>query len=382
MNPSRQVLSATGEVCDAREQLSRIWRTLLGVESIGLQDNYFDLGGDSSLAVEMFTQIEKTFGVRLPLATLYEASTIEELAKVLQGEAASSGWSPLVAIQPAGSRPPLFCFHGAGGNVLIYRKLSQYLGVDQPLYGLQSHGMDGASLPLTTIEEMSALYVEHIRRVQPFGPYLLGGYCMGGTVAYDVAQRLEGLGEKVILLALFDTMNWKKVSLTFRNKSFYTIQKLAFHAASVLELDGVNRRRFLREKVDVFRRRIPVWLGMLTEKYSWRKSPGAASDSLALGRVWQTNDRACWNYEAKPYPGSLVDFRPSAQYRVFDGPELKWDRLAQGGSKAVILPVYPAGMLVEPFVERLAASLRNEIDRAIESSQSPRWHEESARARL
>ena len=379
MAPSRRVLSANGGDGDTPHRLSSIWRSLLGVESIRISDNYFDLGGDSSLAVEMFAQIEKNFGVRLPLATLYEAATIEELAKILDGTGHCSGWSPLVAVQPSGSLPPLFCFHGAGGNVLMYRQLSRYLGTDQPLYGLQSLGMDGTSPPLTTIEEMSALYAAHIRRVQPRGPYLLGGYCMGGTLAYEVAQRLEALGEKVALLALFDTMNWREVPLTFWNKILYNIQKIAFHAASVLELDSVNRRRFLREKVDVLQRRIPVWLGLMAVNCGWRKSRGTASDSLALGQVWQTNDRACWNYVAKPYPGTIVDFRPSRQYRVFNKPGLKWDQLAQGGERAVILPVYPAGMLVEPFVERLAAALRAEIDRATASSRFAQPHKEGAR---
>src|ERR1035441_10075058 len=105
----------------------------------------------------MFAQIEKEFNVRLPLATLYEAPAIEDLARILNRDAAPSRWSSLVAIQPSGSRPPFFCFHGEGGNVLIYRKLSQYLGSDQPFYGLQSQGLDGNSPLLKTIEQMAAL---------------------------------------------------------------------------------------------------------------------------------------------------------------------------------------------------------------------------------
>src|SRR2546421_5044882 len=154
-------------------QLARIWEELLGVPSIGFDENYFDLGGDSSLAVQMFAQIEKVFKVKLPLATLYEAPTIAQLAEILRGETAGSGWSPLVAIQPSGSRQPFFCFHGAGGNVLIYRGLAKYLGPDQPFYGLQSQGLDGTRAPLTKIEDMAALYVKEIRKAQPHGPYFL-----------------------------------------------------------------------------------------------------------------------------------------------------------------------------------------------------------------
>src|SRR5262245_39652927 len=181
-----------------------IWQQILGLESIEPGSNYFDLGGDSSLAVQMFARIEEVFGVKLPLATLYDAPTVEELAGILRGETESSGWSPLVSIQPKGTRPPFFCFHGAGGTVLTYRELSQHLGDDQPFFGLQSPGLDGSCAPLTSIKEMAALYVKEIRRKQPHGPYFLGGYCMGGTVAYETAQQIQAQGERVALLAMFD----------------------------------------------------------------------------------------------------------------------------------------------------------------------------------
>src|SRR5438876_460508 len=124
---------------DTTAQLTRIWQELLGVEPIGIDQNYFDLGGDSILAVQLFAHIQKVFQIKLPVATLFEAPTIEELARILRRETApASGWSPLVAIQPAGSRPPFFCVHGAGGNVLLYRDLFRHLGSDQPFYCFQS----------------------------------------------------------------------------------------------------------------------------------------------------------------------------------------------------------------------------------------------------
>ena len=160
-----------------RSSLSAFGRSSSASSRSASDQNYFDLGGDSVLAVQLFAQIEKVFNVKLPLATLFEAPTIEELARILRSEVSTSGWSPLVAIQPSGSRPPFFCIHGAGGNVLIYRELSQNLGSDQPFYGLQSQGLDGSCPPLTRIEDMAALYVKAIRRQQPHGPYFVGGYC-------------------------------------------------------------------------------------------------------------------------------------------------------------------------------------------------------------
>jgi phthiocerol/phenolphthiocerol synthesis type-I polyketide synthase E len=359
--PPSQVVPADD---DTAKRLSRIWREQLGIEAVGLDQNFFDLGGDSSVAVRMFSEIEQVFGVKLPLAILYEAPTIEELARILRGEVSASGWSPLVAIQPLGSRPPFFCMHGAGGAVLIYRDLSRRLGLDQPFYGLQSQGLDGSCPPLETVEEMAALYVKEIRKNQPQGPYFLGGYCGGGTIAYEVAQQLQAAGEPVALLALFDTMNWSKIPITLWSKGTYTCQRLLFHAASFLSLDFADQSKFLREKLAILRSRIPVWQGMLLANFS--KDPNsAASTSIALGRIWQANDQACWQYAPKPYRGAVTDFRPSKQYRIFSKPDLKWDRLADGGQEVIVLPVNPASMLVEPFVEHLALALQRSIDAAM-----------------
>ena len=352
---------------DTSQRLTEIWQRLLGVDSIGPAQNYFDLGGDSSLAVHLFAEIEKVFKVKLPLATLFEAQTVGQLSEVIrrQAPASVSGWSPLVTIQPAGSRPPFFCIHGAGGVVLIYRDLALNLGPDQPFYGLQAQGLDGGCPPLTRIEDMAAQYVKEIHRVQPHGPYFLGGYCAGGTIAYEVAQQLQAEGEQVGLLALFDTSNWSKITLpSVWAKAYHSVQRLVFHAANILSLDFQGMRRFFLEKAQQFRNRIPVWRGMLLARFS--KDPGkAGSKSRVLGQIWQANDRACLNYVPKPYPSRVTDFRPKKQYRMFDLPGVKWDQLAQGGQDVIVLPVYPAGMLIEPFVKHLATALRKSMDDAI-----------------
>jgi phthiocerol/phenolphthiocerol synthesis type-I polyketide synthase E len=254
--------------------------------------------------------------------------------------------------------------HGAGGNVLLYRDLSLHLGADQPFYGLQSIGTDGSRPPLTRIEEMAALYVAEIRKVQPTGPYFLGGYCGGGTIAFEVAQQLVACGETVALLALFDTMNWSKIPLTMRSRGTYHFQRLSFHARSFLRLNFSEKARFFREKTATLRSRIPIWRGMLLAKFG-RKSAGPTSGALALASVWLANDLACWNYHPRPFSGKITDFRPEQQYRLFDRPGLKWEEFARGGHEVVLLPVYPAGMLVEPFVKHLSAALTKAMDSAI-----------------
>jgi phthiocerol/phenolphthiocerol synthesis type-I polyketide synthase E len=359
----------------ATEQLAHIWQELLGIESIGLDENYFDLGGDSILAVQLFAQIQRVFKVKLSLATLFEAPTIQELAQILRHETPTSGWSPLVPIQPRGSRPPFFCMHGAGGNVLIYRDLSQHLGPDQPFYGLQARGLDGTSQPLTTIEDMAALYVREIQRLRSHGPYFLGGYCGGGTIAFEVAQQLLAKGEHVALLALFDTLNWYKIPpLSTWRWTYYYIERIVFHAANFLRLDSEGRKEFLREKLKALRNRIPVWRGMLLATLS-SGPDDTKSESRQFGKIWQTNDRACMHYVPKPFPGAVTDFRPLRQYRSLNVPGTKWDGLALVGEEIVVLPVYPAGMLVKPFVRHLAVGLARSIDNALsglESMKQPR----------
>ena len=368
-SPAHEIISPRTSL---EVELARIWEQILGIKIASVRDNFFDLGGHSLLAAQMFAQIEKVFKVRLPLATLYEAPVIEDLALFLQGDLVSSGWSSLVPIQPSGSRPPFFCFHGAGGNVLIYRKLSQYLGTDQPFYGLQAQGLDGSSPLLRTIEDMAALYLKEIRRVQPHGPYLLGGYCLGGSIAYEAAQQLHVAGEEVALLALFDTTNWHKVPLTIWHKSSLACQKLLFHLAALLDLDFQGKRKFLRAKLIDIQNRLPIWRGKVRTRVNPRRSI-AVTPSMVPAEIWTTNHNASFRYVPKLYPGAITDFRPARQYRVLNKPGLKWDHLAKGGQHVVCIPGYPGVMLVEPYVKDLASALAQSIDAAV-------CHNESSRA--
>jgi phthiocerol/phenolphthiocerol synthesis type-I polyketide synthase E len=291
------------------------------------------------------------------LASLLEEEGVPQPPRVLS-------FSSLTPLNTNGSRPPLFCMHGAGGTVMMYRDLSRHLGDNQPFYGLQAQGLDGSCLPLTTIAEMAAIYVKEILRVQPHGPYFIAGYCMGGTIAFEVAQQLREAGEAVALLALFDTMNWHKIPLTLWAKSSHATQRLFFHAASFLSLDSRGKATFLKEKFAILKNRIPAWRGMLFSRFG-RRRPNAVSESLVFGQNWRANDRASWAYLPKPYPGVITDIRPAKQYRIFSKPDLKWDRLSEG-QDVVVLPVYPGTMLVEPFVAQLAGALQRAMDAAIQ----------------
>jgi thioesterase domain-containing protein/acyl carrier protein len=186
------------------KMLATIWADVLKLEPVGVNDNFFELGGDSLIAVGLFAEIENRFGIRLPLATLFEAPTISQLATILERDRPPS-WSSLVPIQPHGRKPPLFCIHACGAHVFIYLPLVAHLDGDQPVYGLQAQGIDGTQQPYTHIEEMAAHYIKEIRELEPHGPYYLAGDTLGGLIAFEIAQQLTSQDKEVALLAMFDT---------------------------------------------------------------------------------------------------------------------------------------------------------------------------------
>ncbi len=180
-------------------QLLTLWEEVLGLSPIGVQDDFHELGGHSLTAVRLTTRVEKAFGVRLPVSSVLEAATVERLASLLRrGQA--PGRRPLVPLQTRGQGRPLFLVHPVGGNVFCYRDLARSLGSDRPVYGLQAVP-DGAP---ASLESLASFYLEAVREVQPEGPYLLGGWSLGGTIAYEMARQLEGAGEDVALLAMID----------------------------------------------------------------------------------------------------------------------------------------------------------------------------------
>lgn len=186
--------------------LLAIWQEVTGVRDIGVNDDFFDLGGHSLLAVELFAAIERSTGARLPLATIFEAPTVARLAELMRSDGWDARTGSLVPLSTSGSRPPFFAITAGDGNVVGFGPLARRLAPDQPFYALQPFGLDSAAPLHRTIEAMARHYVRQIRRVQPRGPYLLGGRCFGSLVAYEVAVRLESLGETVALLASIDSV--------------------------------------------------------------------------------------------------------------------------------------------------------------------------------
>jgi amino acid adenylation domain-containing protein/non-ribosomal peptide synthase protein (TIGR01720 family) len=186
-------------------QLAQIWANVLEVRPIGISDNFFELGGHSLLAVKLMNHIQQTFDLHLPIATLFQGATIAELASVIRIRHHDTTWPTLIPIQPQGSRSPLFCLPGGGGNVLYLHSLAAHLDKDQPCYGLQPPGLDGKTTTPNTIEVLAAHHLKELQGLQPQGPYYLVGHCFGGKVAFELARQLEQSGETVALLTILDS---------------------------------------------------------------------------------------------------------------------------------------------------------------------------------
>ena len=347
-------------------QLTQLWERVLGVRPIGRNDDFFDLGGHSFLAVRLFAGIEKLTGKRLPLATVFHASTIAALAEILRHEGWTPNWSSLVPIQPGGSQAPLFLVHGAEGNVLLYRQLARYLGPDQPVYGFQSQGLSGEqSAFLTRIEEMATRYVEELVTLRPDGPYYLGGYCLGGVLAYEMAQQLRAMGREVGLVLLLETYNLNTVSSSQLRgrKPVHTLQKVWFHAANLRLAEGHDRWKFLREKCEVAVARLEVQGRALYQGLSASSADGTRHRYPHL-LVKRINDEAVLQYVPRPYAGRVALIRPKANFRGFDDPTFGWGGLVGSGLSTHEVPIYPRGMLVEPFVQTLAEQVRSALAQA------------------
>jgi thioesterase domain-containing protein len=199
---SAQYEAPEGEV---EETLAQIWREVLGVERISRHDNFFDLGGHSLLTVQLVARVLSVFGVQIPIMSLFKEPTLKRLAEVLQEQARSQSWNPIVPIKPTGTKPALFLVHPAGdGSVFCYAELADQFPPEQPLYGIQAAGLYGNDGPVDNLEVMASRYVAAIRAAQEHGPYLLGGWSAGGNIAFEMARQLTQSGETVAFLGLID----------------------------------------------------------------------------------------------------------------------------------------------------------------------------------
>jgi phthiocerol/phenolphthiocerol synthesis type-I polyketide synthase E len=352
---------------DAERRLADIWKELLSLPTIEPTDDYFELGGSSLFAVRMFDQIEKAFNVRLPLATLYEAPTVRELAGKLSAPREAGPWSSLVEINKGGpEKPPFFLIHSEGGNVLEYWPLSKYFPSDQPLYALQAKGLDGNEIIDQTVEEMAADFLSEIRKIQAKGPYYLGGYCLGGLVAYEISQQLLKQGEKTGFLAMISTRTPAYIAQSHSYVGFprrfvaRLVERLTMETRNLLVLEKGQKWNYVKERVMRLNNILQANSeGLLDRLFS----------KLGIGGKWHSRDyilyrsvmnqrNAFYDNEPAPYPNSIVLFRVLNNPSFFiDDKTLGWSKLVRGDISVYEVDAFHKNVMKEPNIKTVGEIL-------------------------
>jgi amino acid adenylation domain-containing protein len=261
---------------EMERMVAEVWKEVLDLEEVDPDDDFFELGGHSLIAVEMMAELEKKTGKRLPMASLFEASTVATLSALLQ-ENRNAAPRSLVPIKPHGSKPPLYIVHGVGLTVMVFHSLARNMDDDQPVYGLQAWGFEGNERPLSTVEEIAARYVLEILEHNPEGPYFLAGYSLGGTIAFEMAKQLRARKKEIKLLAMLDSYagdlqpdagRWARLAHQLRRQP----AKVGFTLASLIRTPS---RAFAYQKLSVKMR-----LRGLLQRLGWSKPTPPAGTSI------------------------------------------------------------------------------------------------------
>lgn len=334
----RSVIRASAECAAPTDkvelQLVRMWEEILRRRPIGIRDNFFELGGHSLAAVRLMRRIEQQFGRKLPLVTLFHAPTVEQLSAILREDPLPANTSLVVPIQPHGHRPPFFCVHGMGGAVLRFQELARHMAPDQPFYGIQPQGIDGGMPFLGSVEQMASCYVSEMRKLQPEGPYFIGGYSFGGLVAFEMARQLQAAGQEVAFLGLVDTYPGKAKSNAVLLRTLLALplrQQMAYAARKI-----TRYRRGLRRRFDALFLPKPL---------------------KAVRKILAAAELA---YQPQPYFGTATWLRASKKaLRGLDNPQDDWSRWVTGGVEIHEIDGDHGSIMKEPMVSILAKKLRS-----------------------
>ncbi|MFY9744254.1 MAG: amino acid adenylation domain-containing protein, partial [Candidatus Sulfotelmatobacter sp.] len=331
-------------------RLLTIWKEILETESDDVTANFFELGGHSLLAAKLLYRIEQEFQQSLSLAFVFQAPTIELMADWLRSPDHSLAARAIIAIQPKGSRPPLFVVRGGPRFRLLARKL----GLDQPLLGLDIPYSDAIKLPNPyRVEDIAAFLVRAMREVQPQGPYHLAGLCVNAVIAYEVARQLQMEGEQVALLAMFDGHNHAYYKDPLRDGRY--TGRIKYHLANLLQLDLRQSSAYISDRFEEARRKL--------ERTMWRLSGDHGSGQNGKLRNTDTVVHPAFHrYGPTSYPGNMVLFQssdwPSGEYFNF---EIGWKDLVRGGIVFHRIPGDHPSMFREPNVNLLAEKLRGHL---------------------
>jgi amino acid adenylation domain-containing protein len=334
---------------DAEERLAQIWTRILGRRDIGLRDNFFDLGGHSLLAVRLMAEIEREFGQRLPLISLFQDATIEYLAEILSKGADSISWPTLVEIQPGGPRPALFCISAPNVNALGYHFLARYLGSDRAIYGLQAQYPEDllGEHSQAVVDKVATEYLVALRKAQLKGPYQFVGMCRGAHIAFEMARRLVDEGEKVALLGVLDTWVMENTY-----NSFWYVEYYFRRWADVARLG-------LRPQWNLIKRKANDVINAISGAVSGSSGANPPKPTKnPLHDVYFPGP----DYAPRTYAGRISVFRARKQpFNRIRDEELGWGRLSTLGIDVHTVPGIHERLLREPSVQILARELRSRL---------------------
>jgi thioesterase domain-containing protein/acyl carrier protein len=354
-------------------RIARMICDVLGVETIKPEDEFLAFGGGSLAGIRLFARVRKEMGVDLALSALFQAPTLRQLAALVIEHGGSAGeetaneaqapaptatvtkmarkWSPLVRIA-AGKpgRRPLFCMHGAGGNVVNFKPIADRISEGTPFYGLQAQGVDGRNSFQESVEEMAQSYIAAIQTVDPIGPYRLAGYSGGGVVAYEMAQRIVQSGRKVEIVVMFDTL---EPAAARTPVSLLQKIKLLPQVSPDFALEWPQRR--LAEY---------LWRRRLRRAESGQSLDAAEPAEMIGARAWDSFVEAQTRYEAQPYDGDLLIFRATNATMPYlqAGPSLGWDKLVSGDIQIVEIEAWHESVFESPSIEVVASALNARLD--------------------
>ena len=341
------------------------WQEALGLEQIDLDDDFFDLGGHSLIGAELFSKVETAYGLNLGLSTLFEARTVRHLAAHIHEASQKTGTvegpsSTLVALQPQGSRPPVFWLPGGfGTTVLPFKQVSLLLGPDQPVYGFEAK-MPEPDQELESVPERAANFIKEMRSLQPEGPYSLIGFCSGGYFAYEMAQQLSAAGQEVALLAMVECYD-EHYPYTWIGKIRFHIERTAWRIRRVLGRGPMGIARWAAQRCKSFVQSISLRAAPAQARLAGKSVPGLPSEpDDVYAKVRRSVDR----YPLVKYRGKSVVFVAKDSYK-FCGlstsvdPRLVWYKLSEGGSEVRAVPGDHMDMLEAPMAYRFAEELKS-----------------------
>lgn len=317
------------------------WADLLNLETVGINENFFDLGGSSLLAVKLLTEIEEKTGMSLPISVLFDSPNVRMLADIVGKGEWKPRWKAMVAINDVsdGDNPPLFLVPPSATSAIHFAELAKHLETDYPVYSFTPLGLDTDIEPQSRVEDMAALYLREIRDIQPHGPYQIAGSCFGNLVAYEMAQQLENQGESTVLIAMdpFYLTQWKPEKRGFRYYLYRTWHFLK---------SGVLLSEFLMRTKGVFRRR-------QLEKDDKTK------------KLLSNHDIARTSYVVQPFSGKMSYLQSEENYQL--GYHLKWNNLNQGIHESFVVKNTNHGnLLSNKNLDRVAKTITTILDKESE----------------